>query len=512
MPEETVSIRPSVGYLANLQAINYRAWYAMAEFVDNSIQSYIQNKTKLRKHHGPNFKLKIAIYVTPSKIQIIDNAAGITQKDFTRAFRAAVRPENRTGLSEFGMGMKTAAVWFAKKFVVKTKPFDEKELKVVSWDIREIVKDEIEDLKVKKTVHPSKQHYTDITLTDLNRSPKGQTIKKIKNHLASMYRCFIEKNEVEIRYNNEKIKYEKPEVLQAPYFRDVDEQKKNPKKITWEKKFEFKYGEDKKTAKGYANIRETASTKDAGFALFRRNRLIKGVGENEGYRPLEIFKAPNSFIYQRVYGEIHLDEEDVTHTKDDFQWTPDQELDFLKKLKEELEKEPKALLSQADRFRKDRRSRDLKIQSEEGLDSSIKKIQGSIAVLEEYKPPKQLEISKKIPKAINLKKRRKTVRFEGNDWIVEQILNYDKDGETEWLKVSEIGERKKEIKIQISMTMGFSEQYFGDQPDEIEGMILLASYIALAEVVARNRGDSKAHNVRSYLNEILRSQPPNLKL
>ena len=42
-------------------------------------------------------------------------------------------------------------------------------------------------------------------------------------------------------------------------------------------------------------------------------------------------------------------------------------------------------------------------------------------------------------------------------------------------------------------------------------MLLIASYIALAEVVARNRGDSKAHNVRSYLNEILRSQPPNLK-
>ena len=60
------------------------------------------------------------------------------------------------------------------------------------------------------------------------------------------------------------------------------------------------------------------------------------------------------------------------------------------------------------------------------------------------------------------------------------------------------------------MTMGFTAQYFGDQPDEIEGMLLLASYIALGEVVARNRGDSKAHNVRSYLNEILRSQPPAL--
>ena len=79
------------------------------------------------------------------------------------------------------------------------------------------------------------------------------------------------------------------------------------------------------------------------------------------------------------------------------------------------------------------------------------------------------------------------------------------------MKISEIGKKKKEIQIQISMTMGFTSQYFGDQPDEIEGMLLLASYIALAEVVARSRGDAKALNVRMYLNEILRSQPPPLE-
>ena len=42
--KETVNIRPSVGYLSILQAINYRAWFAIAEFVDNSLQSYLQNK------------------------------------------------------------------------------------------------------------------------------------------------------------------------------------------------------------------------------------------------------------------------------------------------------------------------------------------------------------------------------------------------------------------------------------------------------------------------------------
>jgi len=184
--KETVNIRPSVGYLSILQAINYRAWYAIAEFVDNSLQSYLQNKANLKRQHGANFKLKIAIYVTKSKIQIIDNAAGITKKDFSRAFRAAARPENRKGLSEFGMGMKTAAVWFSKNWIVKTKPLGERELKVVKWDIKNIVKDNIEELDVKKSELPINQHYTDITLTDLNRSPHGQTIKKVKNTLIGI--------------------------------------------------------------------------------------------------------------------------------------------------------------------------------------------------------------------------------------------------------------------------------------------------------------------------------------
>ena len=43
-----------------------------------------------------------------------------------------------------------------------------------------------------------------------------------------------------------------------------------------------------------------------------------------------------------------------------------------------------------------------------------------------------------LPQAKSKERRRKTIKFEGNDWTIEQILNYDKD-ETEWLKISEIG-------------------------------------------------------------------------
>ena len=74
-----------------------------------------------------------------------------------------------------------------------------------------------------------------------------------------MYRCFAEKMKLKLDIIA-KLKYEKPEVLQAPYFRDVDEQKKN-QKINWEK-VEFKYGQ-KNFASGYK---------------YKRNSIYKRLG------------------------------------------------------------------------------------------------------------------------------------------------------------------------------------------------------------------------------------------
>jgi hypothetical protein len=47
-----VSIRPGVGILSVLRHLNYKPWFAMAEFVDNSLQSFLQNRVQLQKLHG----------------------------------------------------------------------------------------------------------------------------------------------------------------------------------------------------------------------------------------------------------------------------------------------------------------------------------------------------------------------------------------------------------------------------------------------------------------------------
>ena len=109
-----VNIRPGVSVLAILKYLNYRAWFALAEFVDNSIQSYLANKSSLEKIEGSDFILKIRIDINANGcLTIRDNAFGIPLADFPRAFRPAAIPPDRSGLSEFGMGMKSAACWFS---------------------------------------------------------------------------------------------------------------------------------------------------------------------------------------------------------------------------------------------------------------------------------------------------------------------------------------------------------------------------------------------------------------
>jgi hypothetical protein len=109
-----VNIRPGVSVLSVLRHLNYKPWYALAEFVDNSLQSFLANRQSLRQLHGPDVRLKVAIWLDVAdggRLTIRDNAAGIHEADYTRAFRAAEAPPEQGGLSEFGMGMKSASCW-----------------------------------------------------------------------------------------------------------------------------------------------------------------------------------------------------------------------------------------------------------------------------------------------------------------------------------------------------------------------------------------------------------------
>src|SRR6266446_1743190 len=138
MSIKTVDIRPGVSVLSVLRHLNYRPWFAIAEFVDNAIQSFVATREELTAIHGSRPRLRVSIELQDHpapRIIIRDNAGGIPASDYSRAFRPAAVPEDRSGLSEFGMGMKSAACWFAPRWRVRTKALGETVERTIVFDI-----------------------------------------------------------------------------------------------------------------------------------------------------------------------------------------------------------------------------------------------------------------------------------------------------------------------------------------------------------------------------------------
>lgn len=299
-----------------LRHLNYTPWYALAEFVDNAVQSFLQHRAELQKVEGKGFKLRVDIDVDaspPARLSIRDNAAGIYPHEFPRAFRPAAIPPDRSGLGEFGMGMKSAACWFAPKWTVRTSALGDRFVRTVQFDIDNIIDDNIEELAVKEEAAPAEHHFTEITLEGIFHPPAGRTVGKVKEHLTDIYRVFVRDGALELRFNGDSLVYVEPSILSAPYYKEKQEGAK-----TWRKSIEFDLGGGL-SVHGFAALREPASTQRAGFALFRRGRLIQGSGD-AGYRPVFIFGQSNSYRYQRLFGELHLEGFEVSHTKDGFRW------------------------------------------------------------------------------------------------------------------------------------------------------------------------------------------------
>jgi len=289
--QDKVSIRPQVTMLSVLKHIEYQTWFALAEFIDNAIDSYLKNEKAIKEIEGKNFQLEVKIEINEpeNRITIRDNAGGISKADYSRAFRAAEVPPDNSGLSEFGMGMKSAACWFADNWCVSTTALGEDNVKKVVFDMQKIFEDKLEELDVETKVCDINHHYTIVELFNVNRIPKRKGVAKVKDHLRCIYREFIRKGILKLFLNSEELAFNDPKILNVPKH---DEPNGEP--ILWRKEILFDI-EEGLSVHGFVAIREKASTSEAGFALFRRGRVIEG-SFDEGFRPDFIFGAPTAIV------------------------------------------------------------------------------------------------------------------------------------------------------------------------------------------------------------------------
>lgn len=501
---QSINIRPGVRILSVLSRINYNPWFAIAEFVDNSIQSFCDYQSEIECVDGNNAKLRVDIELDSSEsgqLIIRDNAAGIHEAEYSRAFRPADIPPDTSGLSEFGMGMKSAACWFSPNWIVRTTALGEPVEKTVRFDISRIVEDNLEELTVEsRPIEPS-THFTEITLSNLYKLPQTKTIGKIQEHLKSIYRVFIREELLELRFRGEALSYSEPEILYAPFYKNESEVPQ-----LWKKEIDFDFGLGLR-ARGFAALRETGSTSRAGFALFRRNRLIQG-SVDEGYRPAFIFGKPNSFTYQRLFGELHLEGFNVSHTKDGFQWDENEEV-FLEFLKDELDAEPIPLLDQAEGHRVRPQTKDLKKGAKSSTQRTSKSVRYEVPPVVEAQliegpenTPLPLDLSTEDVLVAN---RTVFVEIDNKSWKISIELSND-PAIGDWLHVSDDQwhGNTRHVKIRMSLAHPFMVQYSGADASQIEPLQRIAVAIALAEIMARDSGIEMTATFRRYINKLLR--------
>ena len=336
-----VNILPQPAIFSIFKKLNYKAWYALAEYVDNSVQNFIDWGKMADKESRPD-QLKVKIEISDDLISIEDNAHGIELKDFDRAFEVA-RPVSNGGLHEYGMGMKTAGFWFSSRWQVRTSVYGEPVERMMLFDLGDILNNGVVDIQPIEFPTTADKSYTIIELESLNQLVKGKTLTKVRSYLASMYRRQLTSGDLELSLNGEKLVWDPPGILNVPYVKgdSTDD-------VLWRKEVSIELGGQRKV-KGWVGLKDTASNANTGFALFRRGRLIQG-GPNDNYSPKEICSTANKIQHMRLFGELDVHGFGVSHQKDAIDWE-DCEEEFIEKLKLDLKQGDYDFIYQATNYK-----------------------------------------------------------------------------------------------------------------------------------------------------------------
>lgn len=264
----------------------------------------------------------------------------------------------KVGRNEFGAGLKTAAGWFGEKWSVSTVQYGSGKRYIAVVD-KENLENEV---PIYEENVEKKLHGTVIKIEKITKKLTGpKTIAKIKDLLASMYRRDINSGNVDLRYNGDSITFEGYPILSS--FRGRD----------WKKEIDYTFNFNEKNyhVTGFVAIMDPGSFPKAGFALFRRDRVIIG-GSGMNYKPNEIFGQDQSQISLKLFGELNMDDFPVNQAKDGFVWDDGLEEEFISTLKSNIQEYIKiADISKKDRTREEMYSKDSSTRVQDEVNKNV---------------------------------------------------------------------------------------------------------------------------------------------
>lgn len=472
--------------------------HVLAEFIDNAIQSFRDHKDELRRYNS-GYQLHVDINIEwgfddearAKRFTIRDNAAGIFADRYVDAFKPAnpgTRPASSESLNEFGMGLKTAACWLGNKWSVITKAFGEDVERKLTFELHEVINNNLLELPVISTPKNKGEHYTIIEITDVTvNAPQRKSFNKIKEELASIYRQFLRSGELCLSICGEDVVFKEREILNAPF---VNTPESDP--IHWRKDFDFKFG--KYRAKGFIGLLKTMSSTQNRIVLLRRGRVILGADTDGHYYSKHISGQSGSPRDKRIFGEIELEGFDVTFNKNGL------------RDKENLEALFKALVSEIRN-----RDFDLVIQAQNYRDDELRKAVNKLVKKHEShsrndKQPIKIEARTLTPKPNNTKPKDETILnayedsylIDGDMYKLKVTFVQDtRISDLFWLDISKSDEHLLLCNINIA------HQYFKHFGKPTESLIAIFKTLAIAKFTTKHSGHDNVATLFHYFNSFI---------
>ena len=219
-----MSVQLELGFqvIHSYKRLAYTPWHAIAEFVDNSTQSYFNNRQALDAAlAAKEEKLDVRVVYDPSGgglLRVTDNAMGMSLGELRTALKVGTPPANTTGRSKYGMGMKTAACWIGDEWTVHTTKLGQAEEHSISVDVQRVGAGD-NNLLYHSSPAGTDDHYTRIEIRQHHKEFRGRTLGKIRDFLASIYRQDLRSGTLDLWWRDSPLSWSDTEF---PCLRAVD--------------------------------------------------------------------------------------------------------------------------------------------------------------------------------------------------------------------------------------------------------------------------------------------------
>ncbi|QIM22372.1 hypothetical protein G7075_16535 [Phycicoccus sp. HDW14] len=374
-----VDIRPDAAALRMFRSLSFTPWYALGEFVDNSISSYFQNQKALERTYGKRYTCDVRIDFDDriGRLIVEDNAAGIARSEIPRALRTGEPPpDTSVGLNLHGVGMKAASFWWGRHLTIETWPLGDPH----GWRVEIDLGAAGTRPQGTATVHQirgRKHSGTRISVDGLwQQAPvASKTRATVAAYLPSIYRKFISvadadtgmqlaregSHPVKLFLDGRQLSFEPPKLLRSPFWPTADGPAKGARTRLWRKPISVRLSTGKHIS-GWVGILDTMSRELSGFTLHYRGKGIGGVTplhakeSNSGFRPRQIFGQAGSYRAQSYIGEFDVTALGKSITTDSTLWSPDEEQEFIDHVLEKLKDPRFDMWSMAVNFKRRKRN------------------------------------------------------------------------------------------------------------------------------------------------------------